>query len=145
MIQLQCKTNGELTELFFRVISPDNNVIIIHLTSVCDYQMKLFSGISTHLTNKKILRKWMNLICLPKTTISHLTSENRQIPAGLSNLWRLLPAANSGIFLQGVFQNIALGLYYMVSKYHRLPLNLRTWTKNEGFQAQCHWTNWAQL
>ena len=29
-------------------------------------------------------------------------------------------------FLQGVFQNIALGLYYMVCKYHRLPLNLRT-------------------
>ena len=28
----------------------------------------------------------------------------------------------------------------MVSKYHLLPLNLRTWTKNEGFQAQCHWT-----
>ena len=52
MIQLQCKTNGELTELFFRVISPNNNVIIIHLTSVCAYQMKQFSGISTHLTNK---------------------------------------------------------------------------------------------
>ena len=82
MIQLQCKTNGELTELFLEF--PDNNVIIIHLSSVCDY---------------------------PK---------NRQILAGLSNLRRLLPAANSGIFLQGVFQSIALGLYYMVSKYHPL-------------------------
>ena len=29
-------------------------------------------------------------------------------------------------FLQGVFQNIAICLYYMVSKYHILPLNLRT-------------------
>ena len=89
----------------------------------------MFSGIGTHLTNRVILRKWINLIFLPRTIISHLTSEDRPIPAGLSNLWRLLPAANSGIFLQEVCQNISICLNYMVSKYHLIPLNLRTWTK----------------
>ena len=49
-------------------------------------------------------------------------ANSRRIVKSLS----VAAAANSRIFLQGVFQNIAICLYYMVSKYHLLPLNLRT-------------------